>query len=102
MPVMPRPNRRRRDDAPLDLGRLSGGMTSQESYAGRLWSVRRLSGDSSQRAYRCPGCEQDIAPRTPHVVAWPADGAGGVGDRRHWHSGCWAARDRRHPIGPTR
>jgi len=99
---MPRANRRRRDDAPLDLGRLAGAVTTQERYAGRLWSVRRLTGATSERAYRCPGCEQDIAPGTPHVVVWPADGAGGVTDRRHWHGPCWTARERRHPRGPIR
>jgi hypothetical protein len=41
-------------------------------------------------------------PGTPHVVAWPADGArmaGGVGveERRHWHSTCWQHRLRRGP-----
>jgi len=41
-------------------------------------------------------------PGTPHVVAWPADGArmaGGVGveERRHWHTACWANRLRRGP-----
>ena len=99
---MPRMNRRRDDGSALDLGRLAGAVPSEERYAGRLWSVRRVSGARSERAYRCPGCEQDVVPGTPHVVAWPADGAGGVGDRRHWHSGCWAARERRHPGGPTR
>ena len=33
---------------------------------------------------------------TPHVVAWPADDPDAT-DRRHWHAGCWAARDRRSP-----
>ncbi len=99
---MPRSNRRRRDDIPLDRGRLAGTVTAEQWYAGRLWTVRQLSGDTSERSYRCPGCEQQLAPGTPHVVAWPADGAGGVADRRHWHTGCWAARERRHPSGPTR
>ncbi len=99
---MPRMNRRRDDGDALGLGRLAGAVTSEERYAGRLWSVRRISGASSERTYRCPGCEQDIVPGTPHVVAWPADGVGGVGDRRHWHSGCWAARERRHPGGAIR
>jgi hypothetical protein len=42
-----------------------------------------------------------VRPGTPHVVAWPADGAiggrGDIGDRRHWHTPCWAARARRSP-----
>ena len=31
------------------------------------------------------------------VVAWPVDGSGDLTDRRHWHTGCWKARDRRSP-----
>ncbi len=55
--------------------------------------VRRITGSSSTKAYRCPGCDQSIRPATPHVVAWPvAD----IELRRHWHSVCWAKRlDRR-------
>ncbi|GAA1893026.1 hypothetical protein [Lapillicoccus jejuensis] len=96
---MPRANRRRRDDAPLDTSRI-GGVTSTERYAGTLFTVRRVSGAtgaSAERAYLCPGCQQDVLPGTPHVVAWPAEGVGGLGDRRHWHSGCWQRRDARPP-----
>lgn len=93
---MPRANRRRRD-VPPDVGRLGRSVPREESYAGRLWSVRYLTGASSERAYRCPGCEQEVLPGTAHVVAWPADGALGVEDRRHWHGRCWAARERRRP-----
>jgi hypothetical protein len=99
---MPRANRRRRDDAPLDLGRVHGGVPQMERYAGGEWFVRRLNGASSDRSYLCPGCQQVIAPGTPHVVVWPADGAGGLPDRRHWHTPCWAARERRHSQGATR
>ena len=51
--------------------------------------------------FRCPGCHQVIRPATPHTVAWPvvplsfAAGATGLDERRHWHSACWAARERR-------
>jgi hypothetical protein len=99
---MPRSTRRRRDDVPLALGRLGRGGTTHETYAGQRWSVRHLSGQSSDRTYLCPGCEQDIVPGTAHVVAWPDEGVGGVGDRRHWHTSCWAARERRHPRGAIR
>ncbi len=99
---MPRANRRRRDEGPLDLGRVSGGITTTEGYAGGLWTVRRVSGASGSRDYLCPGCQQDIRVGTPHVVAWPADGVGGVGDRRHWHSGCWQRRDARPAGNPYR
>lgn len=91
---MPRANRRRRDDVPLDPARLAGS-TSTERYAGGLWTVRRVTGATATRAYLCPGCQQDVAVGVPHVVVWPADGVGGVADRRHWHAGCWQRRDAR-------
>lgn len=58
------------------------------------WAVRRVSGSAAAKHYRCPGCAQEIPPGTPHVVAWPVDGAGdaGVAERRHWHSACWERR----------
>ena len=73
-----------------------------ESWPDGDWVVRRIPGAGSAKAYRCPGCDQEIVPGTPHVVAWPADGArmaGGVGveERRHWHTGCWQHRLRRGP-----
>lgn len=63
------------------------------------WMVRRITGSSSTKAYRCPGCDQLIRPATPHVVAWPADapllGGDAVDARRHWHTACWSNRLRR-------
>jgi hypothetical protein len=61
------------------------------------WNVRRLSGASTGKTYRCPGCQQEIPAAVPHVVAWPADGDAEA--RRHWHTACWAARERRRPRG---
>lgn len=95
---MPRANRRRRDEARLDPTRLSAVGTSTARYAGTQWTVRRVSGMAASRPYLCPGCHQDVAVGVPHVVVWPAEGVGGVGDRRHWHSGCWERRDAR-PAG---
>jgi hypothetical protein len=43
---------------------------------------------------RCPGCQQEIPPRTHHVVAVPT---AAPDDRRHWHKGCWDQRHRRRP-----
>ena len=77
--------------------------TRIEQYDGRDFEVRRVTGSAATRPYRCPGCGQTIRPATPHVVAWPviaslqtalADGTG-LDERRHWHSACWSARDRR-------
>ena len=63
------------------------------------WVVRQVTGSAVTRAYRCPGCDHEIRPATPHVVAWPAgaDDEAGLADRRHWHTACWKARGRRAP-----
>ncbi len=66
-----------------------------ESYPDGDWRVQRITGSSSTKPYRCPGCDQEIRPATPHVVAWPIDI--GVDERRHWHTACWSARLRRGP-----
>ena len=88
---MPRANRRRRDEhRPLALGRSP---QTRETWMGRAWIVRSLTGHSSTRSYTCPGCTQEVRPGTAHVVVWPDDGLGGVDDRRHWHNSCWRARD---------
>jgi hypothetical protein len=88
------------EHVPLGLDRVHGGRTSEEAADG-AWTVQRVGG--SDRTFRCPGCDQEIAPGTPHVVAWRSDGLFGpdsaLADRRHWHSACWSARHRR---GPTR
>ena len=69
-------------------------MPLRSAAAGRVevgadgeWQVRQVSGSAATRDYRCPGCDQVIAPGTPHLVAWPAaDTArstnGGTGTRR--------------------
>ncbi|HEX3829931.1 MAG TPA: hypothetical protein VHV82_21925 [Sporichthyaceae bacterium] len=86
----PRPERPR-PPAPAGDG------TEYENRPDGGWYVRRLTGVSVIKAYRCPGCQQEIPVGAPHVVAWRADGDGA--DRRHWHSACWAARERRPPPG---
>ena len=59
-----------------------------------LWIVRKLSGSSATKPYRCPGCDQLIPLATPHVVAWLEYDEDG---RRHWHTACWAKKDKRRP-----
>ncbi len=54
--------------------------------------VRTVPGGRAVKTYRCPGCDHEIRPGVPHLVAWPFDGDGGVQDRRHWHTGCWSGR----------
>jgi hypothetical protein len=64
------------------------------------WVVRTVSGSAAGRAYRCPGCDQEIRPAEPHVVSWP-NWPGGEEERRHWHTACWRNRVNRGP-GRTR
>lgn len=92
---MPRSNRRRRDLEARPLG--ASTEVTTETWRGRPWNVRRLSGATSAREYVCPGCHQGIPTGTPHVVAWPAEGVGGLEQRRHWHTRCWGARNAARP-----
>ena len=88
---VPRQNRRRVDEPSARPG-----FASQRTDSWRVqdFSVRSVSGSAAGKSYRCPGCDQVVAAGTPHIVAWPADD---VGDRRHWHTACWSARERRAP-----
>jgi hypothetical protein len=96
--VSPRKHYRRADEpAPLDPERVRRGVDSVQGWADGEWLVRGIPGGAAAKTYRCPGCEQQIRPGVPHLVAWPADGRGDETDRRHWHTGCWRARDRRAP-----
>lgn len=98
MTVSPRRNRPRRDENPqLDSERVRQGVPTVQQWRDGDWQVRGISGGASVKTYRCPGCDQEIRPGVAHVVAWPADDRGDLTDRRHWHSGCWRARDRRGP-----
>ncbi|WP_229715937.1 hypothetical protein [Mangrovihabitans endophyticus] len=103
--MSPRRNRTRRgaaprpDAAPPELleERVRRGVGGVQQWQDGEWQVRSISGGAASKTYRCPGCVQEIRPGVPHVVAWPADGRGDESDRRHWHAGCWRARDRRGP-----
>lgn len=89
--MSPRRARRRPEDAqPPPLTPVGGEQV--EEHPDGDFVVRRLTGSAATKVYRCPGCDQEIRPATPHVVAWPV---GREDDRRHWHSACWQARDRR-------
>ena len=58
------------------------------------FTVRALTGASSTKVYRCPGCDHEIRTATPHIVSWPVDDPD---NRRHWHTPCWNSRNRRGP-----
>jgi hypothetical protein len=90
---VPRQNRRR----PLTPLRAPNAVSARrEQWRGQWWTVRTVPGANATKAYRCPGCAQLIPPGLPHLVAWPETDLD-AGDRRHWHTACWAARDRRSP-----
>ncbi|MFM8351303.1 MAG: hypothetical protein ACKOE2_00810 [Actinomycetales bacterium] len=94
---MGRKNRRRVDQSPQVNGPAAYGARRIEEFDGEDWVVQTITGSASTKAYRCPGCDHEIRPATPHVVAYPAEGPGGVEARRHWHTPCWAARAARGP-----
>lgn len=89
---------RRREDEVRPLGPTASSRT-MESHPDGDWIVQRTTGSAATKSYRCPGCDQLIPPATPHVVAFPAEDPSGVENRRHWHTPCWSARDRRAPRG---
>jgi hypothetical protein len=83
-----------RQDA-LDLDRARRGVEAVEVWRGGPWRVRHIPGGAATKMYRCPGCDHEIQPGTPHVVVWPEEGGpGDVAQRRHWHTGCWRSRRR--------
>ncbi|WP_299518535.1 hypothetical protein [uncultured Serinicoccus sp.] len=104
---MPRSNRPRRGGRPR--ARQGGGPAGvgdplrrgveEVRYAGQVWAVRRVRPNDSGRSYRCPGCQQEVRADVAHTVAWPTEGMQQAENRRHWHTVCWSARERRRPGG---
>ncbi|MET7901005.1 ATP/GTP-binding protein [Streptomyces sp. NPDC005355] len=91
--MSPRRNRPRGGEKPVGReGTDRYGLESMVSWQGEEWVVRQVGGGAAKH-YRCPGCDQEIPPGVPHVVAWQHHT--GADDRRHWHKACWNARDRR-------
>ncbi|MCB1280074.1 MAG: hypothetical protein KDB18_00970 [Salinibacterium sp.] len=97
---MPRSNRPRRGGRPVgrdvedtDLQRALYGTLRTEIRRNVLWNVQPLSATSAVKSYVCPGCNLEVPPGQPHIVAWRADGimgeASDVAGRRHWHTHCW-------------
>ena len=65
-----------------------------EEHGDGIYVVRKITGSSSNKPYRCPGCDQVIPMATPHTVAWLEHDAE---TRRHWHTICWSKRNQRQP-----
>ncbi|MDD7541603.1 MAG: ATP/GTP-binding protein [Mobiluncus porci] len=83
----------RQDWTPLNMERLAS-LPRTIERRGVNYQVAHLSG--STKSYTCPGCHHEIAPGTPHIVAWPSDDGfapfgleTGPAERRHWHTRCW-------------
>jgi hypothetical protein len=89
--------RRNRRSEGVETRPLRGDFQQVEEHPDGDWAVRSISGSAATKTYRCPGCDQEIRPGVPHVVAWPSDRPSGEDDRRHWHTPCWNARGRRGP-----
>ena len=52
------------------------------------WHLRFVQPYRATKVYRCPGCQQEIFPRTLRGGL-----AGGEpSQRRHWHKACWERR----------
>ncbi|HLQ55703.1 MAG TPA: ATP/GTP-binding protein [Streptosporangiaceae bacterium] len=85
-------------DGDADPASIRLGPEQTQEWPDGDWVVRQVPGAAATKTYRCPGCDQEIVPRTPHVVVWPAD-ARDAGERRHWHNPCWQRRPRRPAPG---
>jgi hypothetical protein len=95
---MPRSNRPRGkrqgdDDDEYDISRVLTGRRRTEDKRDGEWNVQPVAAASATKFYTCPSCGLEIAPGTPHTVAWRADGlmgeANDLAARRHWHLHCW-------------
>ena len=88
------PRRPRRQPEPSRPDLL--GLRTEDGPDGQPWQVRPVSGARAEKTYRCPGCDQVIPARVPHVVVWPAEpswsSSSGLEERRHWHTSCWQRR----------
>jgi hypothetical protein len=73
---------------------ISTSYSAIEEHQEGEYMVRKITGSTSTKPYRCPGCDQLIPTATPHIVAWPIDD---VELRRHWHTACWNKRNARRP-----
>ncbi|MCL5047511.1 MAG: hypothetical protein M1374_01755 [Firmicutes bacterium] len=63
----------------------------EDPLSGLLSEQRHIQPFAATKTYICPGCNQEIWPRTGHLVIVPlAD----TNNRRHWHTSCWERKNR--------
>ena len=88
--MSPRRTRRRPDPAPPPSG-----PEQVESWPDGDWVIRLVPGAASAKAYLCPGCDQEIPPGMPHLVAGlaltPGLPSAGTGIGPAGSGGCSAA-----------
>ena len=97
MSVSPRRNHPKRSSKRTQSGEdreLGQSFEAIEEHDEGIYTVRKITGSTSNKPYRCPGCDQLIPTATPHIVAWIHDD---VDTRRHWHTPCWKNKDKRAP-----
>lgn len=70
------------------------GIGRQVDANGMTVDVERVQPYQATKIYWCPGCNQDIPKGMGHLVVVPVEAPD---LRRHWHKGCWQARNRRRP-----
>ena len=90
---MGRHNRRQPMPEPREFN--PNGTRKIETGPDGSWVTQVFSGASTKKDYRCPGCDQIIAPGVTHIVTWEYSGGSmddHVESRRHWHKACWANR----------
>jgi hypothetical protein len=78
---MPRKNRRAEEEGPQPLRMPQSAAPPWALVPG--FDVRRVS---SEKPYRCPGCDLEVRAGAWHLVAIPHDAPD---ERRHWHENCW-------------
>ena len=93
MPRRNRPKNSKKESADkFNVDRLLG-IQRSEIWSDGDWIVRRVTGSAATKPYRCPGCDQEINPGTPHTVAYLL---GELEERRHWHTACWTRDRKKH------
>jgi len=92
--VSPRRNHPKRRGPKPEEREFSTSNETIEEHSEGSYRVRKITGSSSTKPYRCPGCDQLIPMGTPHIVAWLEED---VESRRHWHTACWGKRNDRRP-----
>lgn len=92
---MPRKHRSARErDLPVGPPERPRGVAPDWASA-EGYRVLAVSGERD-KSYRCPGCQQEIRPGTPHLVVMEHEE---VESRRHWHTPCWHRELRRRRLG---